>query len=330
LRRPARARRSTSPTSDRLSQADRSDVVGDDGEQAVGGDDGHHRDGEVVGARPGFALFAEEHGVEEAGEDDGDQVFADGSDEVEDVLDVVQEHRDGRHRHVDRQCRHVELQVLPLQSLLPALGRSRLQVQLLRDDSVRVHLPVVVLAHAPADQVEDGDAVVPAAEEHECVGAGDGEQEADVDQQEEDGVGARVGDGLEEVGLHFLPRQRVADESDQQVGGGAGAEADDAGNVHLAVGGVPESLVDGEEVHLVVEGQDDVGHHCKGLVPVLGEGPQGAALEAVADLDEVVHDHADDEYGDSCHSDEGKEPQFLYLLHQDERQLDKGQHHYQE
>jgi hypothetical protein len=66
-----------------------SDIIGHDGEDSVGCDDRHHSYREVVHSTSGLVVLADEHGVEEAGQDDGDQVLADGADQIEDVLYVV-------------------------------------------------------------------------------------------------------------------------------------------------------------------------------------------------------------------------------------------------
>lgn len=48
-----------------------SDIIGHDGEDSVGCNDSHHCYREIVHGTPWFVILADEHGVEEAGQDDG-------------------------------------------------------------------------------------------------------------------------------------------------------------------------------------------------------------------------------------------------------------------
>ena len=70
-----------------------SDIISHDGEDSIGRNDRHNYYREIVHGTAFLIILAGEHGVEEAGQDDGNEILADGADQIEDILDVVHEHR---------------------------------------------------------------------------------------------------------------------------------------------------------------------------------------------------------------------------------------------
>ena len=66
---------------------------------------------------------------------------------------------------------------------------------LFRYDSILIHPPIRTRLHTLlAHQVHNGNEVVPAAEEHQCIGTGDRHQEADIDDEKKGRIGPLVWD----------------------------------------------------------------------------------------------------------------------------------------
>lgn len=161
-----------------------SDIISHDGEDSIGRNDRHNYYREIVHGTAFLIILAGEHGVEEAGQDDGNEILADGADQIEDILDVVHEHRNDWNHQMDAKGGDVEKQVLPLLPFKLALPSQLLILLLLRYHTVLIHpsihlLPPTLLCY----QVHNSNEVIPATKEHQRVGTCYRHEEAYVNDQ---------------------------------------------------------------------------------------------------------------------------------------------------
>ena len=175
------------------------------------------------------------------------------------------------------------------------------------------------------EHFDEGDEVVAAAEEHEGEGEDEAEDEAEVDDEEEGGRYLVVGERLEEVGLDAVPHVVVAQDAHQQIAEHAEKQGHKDRLAHPFIADILHALEDGEEVHLVAEGQYGVGDVRKGKEPIVGKGPHvpdwvvvGVAVGHCYDVDEDEDRQEDDDADDS---EQGCKFEFLHFGDHHKRDL---------
>ncbi len=118
-------------------------------------------------------------------------------------------------------------------------------------------------------------------------------------------VAGLIEDGLEEVRLHILPCERVPDQPQQQVRCATSENTQRAGEIHPLITRIPEPLIDGEVVGLKVIGENNIGHYCKGLIPITGEGIHRKRRVPICRINNIVNGHTNYENCNPCNSSEG-------------------------